>query len=396
MSKPRAVKPARLVSYWLTDTPVTLLTMSVTDCKPWSSMRCSVTTETDCGVSRSDSDNFRRAAEARLDLFPTRALTVSVGSELLWQRERNASRSPFGSSEFFESRRNQAYFAQAAGSTGGGAGVIDYTLGARLDQNQKFGDFGTYRAGAAYRTPGGTRVRAALGTAFREPSFIEVFNTAFARGNASLAPERSVSWEGALEQAVGAAVTLGATYFDQRFRDMIQYTGQPNGSTAPNYFNVARAAARGVELEARLSDWRGVFGAASYTALRTRVIDAGFQSGAAATFVVGERLLRRPTHSANLLVGYRLGRHGSVSAALDHTGDRSDRDFGSFPAKAVTLPAYTLLDLAADLPVAGSRAPLDLSLGLRLENATNHRIEQVFGYASAPRTLYLGLRARSR
>jgi hypothetical protein len=54
ISKPRAVKPPRLVSYWLTETPVALLTTSVTVCRRWSSMRCSATTDTDCGVWRSD------------------------------------------------------------------------------------------------------------------------------------------------------------------------------------------------------------------------------------------------------------------------------------------------------------------------------------------------------
>ncbi len=53
-SKPRAVKLARWVSYWLTETPVTLLATSVMVSRPWSSMRCWVMTDTDCGVSRSD------------------------------------------------------------------------------------------------------------------------------------------------------------------------------------------------------------------------------------------------------------------------------------------------------------------------------------------------------
>ena len=54
MSKPRAVKPARCVSYWLTETPVTLLTTSVTVCNAWSSMHCWVITDIDCGVSRGE------------------------------------------------------------------------------------------------------------------------------------------------------------------------------------------------------------------------------------------------------------------------------------------------------------------------------------------------------
>lgn len=53
-SKPRETNWARLASYWCTDRPVVLATASVTVRMPWSSMRCVVMTEIDCGVSRGD------------------------------------------------------------------------------------------------------------------------------------------------------------------------------------------------------------------------------------------------------------------------------------------------------------------------------------------------------
>lgn len=242
---------------------------------------------------RTVNDNVRRTAELRVDLRLAPSAMVTLGSEGQWQGERSDGTSRFGrfasTSSFDERRRNVGTFAQLAGASD----ALTYTAGGRIDANEKFGTFGTWRVAGAVALPHSLRLRAAGGTAFKEPSFIEVFPTAFARGNADLRPERSASWEAGLE-ATDQGLTFGATYFDQRFRDMIQYRGQPATSTDPNYFNIARAVARGVELEARTPDSRPTVLAASYTRLSTRVIDAGFQTGATDNFVRGEPLLRRP------------------------------------------------------------------------------------------------------
>src|SRR4029079_7875243 len=131
-------------------------------------------------------------------------------------------------------------YAQAAGAEGRFA----YTAGARIDDNEKFGTFGTWRARAAWSLSPRTRLRASAGTAFKEPSFLEVFNTAFTKGNADLRPERSFGWEIGADASPARWLTVSATALDQRFRDMIQYKEQPFGSAALNYFNVARATAR--------------------------------------------------------------------------------------------------------------------------------------------------------
>ena len=114
---------------------------------------------------------------------------------------------------FDERRRNLGWFGQLAGD----ARSVGWTLGARVDDNEKFGTFGTWRVGSWVALAPSTRLRAAAGTAFKEPSFIEVFSTSFTRGNAALEPERTRSWELGAEHALGVA-TVSATWFDQRFR----------------------------------------------------------------------------------------------------------------------------------------------------------------------------------
>ena len=94
-------------------------------------------------------------------------------------------------------------------------------------------------------------------------------------GNPGLRPERSRSWDVGLEQQVGL-VALSATWFDQRFRDLIQYTFAPPTPTAPNYYNVAAANAYGLELETRAAPLPALDISAHYTYTHTASADSGF------------------------------------------------------------------------------------------------------------------------
>src|SRR5437879_489285 len=87
------------------------------------------------------------------------------------------------------------------------------------------------------------RLRASVGTGFKEPTFYENFARGFVTGNPSLDPERSRSWEAGIERG-GIAVA----YFNQRFRDLIEYNPAPPAGQ-PNYFNVDGAVAGGLEIE---------------------------------------------------------------------------------------------------------------------------------------------------
>src|SRR5688572_812686 len=241
----------------------------------------------------------RHSADLRANVFLPRDHVVTGGVELTREKMRSAERSNFSATEsrFVARRRNDGLYLQVLG-----AGTFSYTMGARLEDNERFGRFTTYRVGAAYRIDEGTRLRASVGTAFKAPTFLEHFTTAFTTGNAALDPERSTSWEAGIERSLaGERLVLGATWFDQRFRDLIQYTFR--GPLDPNYFNVAAARASGLELEARMT--AGALSATvGYTHLRTRVDGAGFDEGAGATFVHGARLLRRPAQSANAGVAF--------------------------------------------------------------------------------------------
>ncbi|HEY8483280.1 MAG TPA: TonB-dependent receptor [Longimicrobiales bacterium] len=347
--------------------------------------------DTDPESSLTRTNGTRAAADARLNLRLSPTTTISAGAELAVQQEDQWSEfaGPWGSSRDSSDvrRTNRAYYAQALADLGG---RLALHLGTRLEDNELFGTFLTYRAGATYRLASGTRLRAAAGTAFKEPTFFENFAQGFAKGNPNLEPERSRSWELGVEQALfDGRLSLAATYFDQRFRDLIQYTATPPQPDAPNYFNIAGADAAGVEAEARLLLTPGLTVAASYTRLSTEITDAGYD----ASLQPGDRLLRRPTHTANLSLGYRLADRGSLDLALHYTGERDDLDFSEFPSRRVTLDAYTRLDLAFAYDILPARASRPgLTATLQVENAFDASYQEVANFPARGRTIFVGAR----
>ncbi|MEK0431744.1 MAG: hypothetical protein RL139_1548, partial [Gemmatimonadota bacterium] len=235
------------------------------------------------------------------------------------------------------------------------------------------------------------RVRASAGSAFKAPSFFENFASGYTIGNPALRPERAASAELGIEAVLRSGTALRATAFQQRFRDLIQYTGLPAGPTSPNYYNIAAANAGGVELEATLPAVWGTRATLGYTWTDTRVTDAGFDTGEGANFVTGGRLIRRPTHQGSLSLVRSVAATGSVALTATYVGTREDRDFAMWPAAPVVLPAVTTVDLGAELPLStavGART----RLLLRADNLLDARYQQIQGFASPGRTWYVGLK----
>jgi vitamin B12 transporter len=332
---------------------------------------------------------YRRSADARLNFTIVPDVIVTGGGSYETQHERATGADP-------EHRSVGAGYAQVVGTS---FARLSYTAGVRLDHNSTFGDFTSSRVGVAYDLPSATRVHAAFGTAFREPTFEESSSSQpFDVGNPNLRPERSRSWEvGAEQNIVRGRASIGATYFDQRFRDMIQYNGFVD-QDAPNYFNLAAATSRGVELTLRVTPAAPVTLTASYTYTRTRVTDAGIDSSATASFVQGARLLRRPSNLGSATASYAFRRpETSLHLEVASIGDRDDRDFSdevTFIPKAVTLPSYTVVALAGELGILrrGAGAAPDVVLTARVDNLLDRKYQQIFGFASPRRTFLIGAR----
>jgi vitamin B12 transporter len=342
--------------------------------------------------SRDLQDRSGADVRANVHLAARSVLTVGVGFEHEHDHSTNVCTGQFGdcsSPAIDTARTSRSLYGQALLPLGGRA---DLTAGARLDHSSRFGDIVTYRGGVVLRLGPDTRLRATVGTGFKEPTFLENFSTGFVVGNPNLKGERTTSGEVGIERSLfDGRLTAGATVFLQRFHDLIDYLGAPPTPGGPNYFNVAAADANGFETRLTARPMGPVTASLSYTFLRTRVTRSGFDSSTGAQFAAGQPLIRRPAHAARLDLEWAPSVRGSGVVSVTYVGHRDDQDFASFPAPRVRLPAYTRVDVALRGELwRGGQLP-GVSLAAHVQNAFNARYEDVLHFVAPRRTLLVGV-----
>lgn len=345
---------------------------------------------------QSESEMVRRSVDARLNYHLPGPTVLTAGAALEEESEEssNRSRSGFGTSEgsLEAERDNTGWYAQAVTRL---EDAVSLSVGFRADDNQQFGLFETWRIGAAWDPAPHTRIRASWGTAFKEPTFLENFSTGFVTGNPDLDPETSESREVGIEQSLAdGALVLEAVWFDQSFEDLIQFTAAPPEPGGPSFFNVARAAARGLELTAALRSGGSLRADVSWSHVDSEVEEAGFASGPDASFVEGEPLLRRPAHRVSATAAWAPGDGRSVRLEAGWVGERDDRDFTTSPPRRIALDDYLRVGLAARWPVLEGRAGgPSLVPTLRVDNLLDAGYQEVFNYPARGRSVFVGAEA---
>ena len=249
--------------------------------------------------------------------------------------------------------------------------------GLRVEEHSQFGSELTYQVSAAYFLHNGAKLRAALGTGFKEPTLIENFSPIFG-GNPDLMPERSLTWELGIEQTFwNEQLRLEGVFFSSRFEDLIEYNRTPEGQ--PNFFNVDEAAAHGLELSAAFAPLPAWTLGAAYTYLQT-------EDGE------GEPLKRRPEHKIHTFGSYSPGR---FNGRLDvyYIGTRHDRFYPGFPEppQDVENPAYLRVNVALSYKLI-ERERYTLEVFGRAENLLDEDYEEVYGFETPGFAAFGGIR----
>lgn len=316
-------------------------------------------------------DYVRRATTSALLDWARGAASVTGGVEYEDQRQRGTSEFSASFGTFPDSiraqRHNTGYFTQAIIPAGRAA----VTLGSRLDDNSQFGTHATYRGGVVYRLDQ-ARVRVSVGTGFKEPTFFENFARGFVTGSPDLRPERSLSWEVGIERGA-----IAVTYFNQRFRDLIEYSATPVGPDSVNYFNVGGAIASGIETNVTSDIGNRVVVSLNYTYLHTRVEESG-STDPNGLFVPGKPLVRRPAHTLAPQIITTLG-HARLIVGARWVGKRDD-----VGTQRVTLRPYTRVNLAGEYSLGS------VVLSGNVENAFNDQSQEINGYRPRGRSATLG------
>ncbi len=333
----------------------------------------------------------RRAAEARLTWLSPFGGTLTGGAEYVRESERsgNASgavgKTAKPTDGFSASRHNVGYYSELLGDFRG----IAYNMSGRLDDNSEYRTAGTYRLAASAPVAGALRIRSSLSTAFSAPAFNQLHPTLYTIGSPGLQPERGRSWEiGAETRLARDAVRIGASFFNQRFDQLIQYVGGGPPDYLGRFDNLTSASANGFESEV---DWRpsvAIRTTASFSIVEPRVtrLSPAYEGEQK----VGEALLRRPSHSGTATTTWRLASGAVLGTAANYVGRRADMDFAQFPSPTVTLPSYFKFDLSAEVPVTRFRTFGGLSLTARIENLFDRKYENVLAYPAPGRAVFVG------
>ena len=255
-------------------------------------------------------------------------------------------------------------------------------LAVRHDEFSAFADATTVRGTALFRPADAWTLHASFGEGIAQPTFYDLYGffPGSFQGNPKLRPESSTGWEAGIRWR-GGDMGIGVTGFASRLQDEILTVFDPRTFIASTVNAEATSPRRGVEADGEYS-WGGLALHANYTFLDAEERRA---PGDAAI-----REVRRPRHSANLAATGRLGRF-DLGAALSYVGKRQDMDFDSFPARKVSLGDYVLGSLKV-----GWRLTPAIEAYARVENLFDADYEDVFGYNTAGRTFYAGIRLRPR
>ena len=300
-------------------------------------------------------DTTRDSAGLQGDFQLARDQLLTAGLD--WQRDRADVDDPF--SPFDARRHNRAAFVQYQG----GFGAHDLQAALRRDHDDQFGGHTTGNLAWGMEFASDLRLTASVGTAFKAPTFNELYYPFF--GNPALDPESSRSMELGLGQRRGGWHWQLSAY-DTRIDDLIAYDaaiGLPN--------NIDEARIRGAEF---------TYGATL----------AGWDLQAAASHV-------DPRSASGTSDGNVLPRRARNSARVD-----LDRSFGKFDFGASVVGEGRRYDDVANTRELGGYGTLDLRAGYafapgwqlqaRIANAFDKHYETAAFYNQPGREVTLSLR----
>jgi len=310
------------------------------------------------GVFMSRIDTSRDTASWQNDLSLGQGQLLTLGAD--YQHDEVDASSAYT----VDSRDNIGVFLQYQASFG----AHSLQLSGRHDDNEQFGGHVTGNVSWGYELARGLRLLAAAGTAFKAPTFDDLYNPW--GGNPELDPERARNVELGL-QTHGRAVDWSLALFQTDVDNLIVYQAEFDRME-----NIDKARIRGLELGAntRFHDWT---------------------VGASLT------LLDPENRSAGANQGDALPRRARRSMRID-----TDRDFGAFSvgaslfaesrrysdtANTLELGGYGLLDLRA-----GFTPARDWRLQFEVKNVLDKDYQTIAYYNQAGRSYFLTLHYQPR
>lgn len=301
----------------------------------------------------------------------------TVNRQLSWQNNLalDANNSLLlGAERLRQTVSSDTVYSQAARSSnslfGGYTGAFSahqVQLNLRQDRYSDFGTVNTGLLGYGYSLNQLWRATISYSTAFKAPTFNDLYAPVSWGSNPDLKPERSHNTDVGLHY-VSSGQHVNLVYFNNLVSNLIAY------SSAFKLININRARVDGTELSySGQFDNTGI--SASLTSQNPR--DAN----------TGEALLRRAKLHGSIGLTQKLG-DWQTGVEWIYSGTRQDMysDPVTFTTTRKTLASYNVFNLTASYAFSK-----EIKMSLRADNLTNQNDSGVYGYNPLGRRLFISL-----
>ena len=238
----------------------------------------------------------------------------------------------------------------------------------RQDRYSDFGTANTGLLGYGYKLNESWRATASYSTAFKAPTFNDLYSPVAWGGNPNLQPERSHNAEIGMHYTEGGQ-RVDVVYFKNDISDLIA------SNSAGTLVNINRATISGTEL-----DYAGHFG---NTGVKAAIaLQDPRDSG------TGQVLVRRARLHSSLGITQQID-NWQVGGEWLYSNSREDNFYNqtTYANTRVTLSGYNVLNLNA-----GYTFSKNLKLLVRADNLTNQNDSNIYGYNPLGRRLFASVK----
>lgn len=262
------------------------------------------------------------------------------------------------------------------------------TIGARLDDHERFGSHLTWRATSSYRFDRtGTRIHGSYGTGFESPSIYEMYCPEYGgAGNQDLKPETSYGSDIGFDQELwGGKIRFGSTYFYNKARNTIAWSTYRWWPFEGRFENRSSLETEGFENTLTLKPIEKLTIDATFTLLRT---EARFNIGElwpgdpTPNREYTEEWNRRPRHTGTVGLDYAFLKNAKVRAEVEYVGSRWEDERNLQP-----LSRYTICNVAASWDINKH-----VQLYGRIDNLFDRIYTEVYDFESPRIHGFVGLK----
>ncbi|MDA0357695.1 MAG: TonB-dependent receptor [Proteobacteria bacterium] len=245
-------------------------------------------------------------------------------------------------------------------------------LGGRVENGNRYKAAQTWKIG--YVLPlvqNSTNLLFDAGTAVVNPTYGEIYGTAWTNGNLNLRPEKNMSVSVALKQNFRNQDFLKATLFHDKLNNEIRADAAPYTP----YNETGESKRKGIELEGQFYPQPQIKISGNYTYLVAKEPNGTVEA-------------RRPRHMLNSRIEYEfLESHGHI--ALSAT--RVVKNYDSYPGVWTSrkLPDYTKFDLSSSFKITE-----ELSITGQISNLFDTDFSDNWGWRGSGRSFYLTANAK--